>query len=56
VRSHLECGVHFWTPQYETDIDILERNATEMIKRLEHLTYEKRLRAGTVQSGEEKTQ
>jgi len=25
VRSHLECCVQCWAPQYETNMDILER-------------------------------
>ncbi|KAK4816577.1 hypothetical protein QYF61_017967 [Mycteria americana] len=47
VRSHLEYCVHFWAPQYKRDMDILERvqqRATRMIKVLEHLSYEERLR------------
>ncbi|KAK4815764.1 LOW QUALITY PROTEIN: hypothetical protein QYF61_007182 [Mycteria americana] len=41
------------------DMDIVERvqqKAVKLIKGLEHLTYEERLRAGTVQPGEEKAQ
>ncbi|KAK4831820.1 hypothetical protein QYF61_019343 [Mycteria americana] len=41
------------------DMDILEsvqQTATKMMKRLEHLSYEERLRAGTVQPGEEKVE
>ncbi|KAK4831240.1 hypothetical protein QYF61_016472, partial [Mycteria americana] len=39
------------------DMDLLERvqrRATKMIRRLEHLSYEDRLRVGVVQPGEEK--
>ena len=59
VRPHLEFCVQFWAPQYERDMDRLgrvQRRRTEMIKRLEHLSSEHRLRAGTVQPGEEKAQ
>ncbi|KAK4818031.1 hypothetical protein QYF61_004155 [Mycteria americana] len=44
---HLDCWVQCWAPQYKRDIDILERvrrRATEMVKGLEHLSYEERLR------------
>ncbi|KAK4816314.1 hypothetical protein QYF61_014998 [Mycteria americana] len=37
----------FWAPQYKRDMDILERvqqRATRMMKGLEHLSYEERLR------------
>ena len=47
LRPHLECCVQFWAPQYKRDMDILDRvqqRATEMIKGLEHLSYEERLR------------
>lgn len=42
-RSHLE----YWALQYKTDLDILERPqwmATKIIKGLEHLSREERLR------------
>ena len=47
VRLYLECWVQFWAPQYTRDMDILERvhqTATKMMKGLEHLSYEERLR------------
>jgi len=47
VRPHLESYVHFWSPQHRKDIDLLERiqrRAAEMIRRLEHLSCEERLR------------
>lgn len=40
VRSHLEYCVQMWSPLYRRDIDLLEhiqRRATEMIHRMEHL-------------------
>ncbi|KAJ7395648.1 hypothetical protein BTVI_152927 [Pitangus sulphuratus] len=36
--SVLEDSVQFWPPHYKADMDTLERNATEMIKGLQHLT------------------
>ncbi|KAK4832739.1 hypothetical protein QYF61_025228 [Mycteria americana] len=47
-ERHLECWVKCLPPQYKRDLDILERvqqMSTKMIKGLEHLTYEERLRA-----------
>ncbi|PKU48259.1 hypothetical protein llap_1453 [Limosa lapponica baueri] len=47
VRSHLECWVHFWAPQYKTDMELLERvqqRAMKMMKGLERLTYKERLK------------
>ncbi|KFU84010.1 hypothetical protein M959_09492, partial [Chaetura pelagica] len=47
VRPHLEYCIQLWNPQYRKGIDLLEtiqRRATKMIKGLEHLCYEDRLR------------
>ena len=47
VRPHLEYWLHFWAPQYKRDMDILERvqqRAIKVMKGLEHLSYEERLR------------
>ncbi|GAB0190688.1 hypothetical protein GRJ2_001534100 [Grus japonensis] len=47
VRPHLECCVQLWGPQYRRDIELLERvqrRDTQMIRGLEHLSYEDRLR------------
>jgi len=47
VRPHLESCIQLWSSQHRKDMDLLEwvqRRATKMIRGLEHLYYEDRLR------------
>jgi len=47
VRLHLESCIQLWGPQHKKDMDLLEqvqRGTMKMIRELEHLFYEERLR------------
>jgi len=47
VRPHLESYIQLWSPQHKKDMDLLERvqrRAMKMIRGLEHLSCEDRLR------------
>ena len=47
MRSYLEHCVQFWGSQHKEDMELLEqvqRRATKMIRALEHLPYDDRLR------------
>ena len=47
VRPHLEYCVQAWDPRYRKDVELLERiqsSATKMIRGLEHLSSEVRVR------------
>jgi len=47
IRPHLGYCIQLWNPQHKEDMNVLEqvqRRATNMIRGLEHLSYEDRLR------------
>ncbi|KFW62887.1 hypothetical protein AS28_02563, partial [Pygoscelis adeliae] len=47
LEPHLESCVQLWSPQHKKDTDLLERvqkRTTKMIRGMEHLCYEERLR------------
>ena len=47
VRSHLEYCIQMWSPRYRRDMGLLEslqRRATNVTQRMEHLSYKDRLR------------
>ena len=47
VRPHLKNCIQAWGPQYRKDVELLEwvqRRATNMLRRLEHLSYEEGLK------------
>ncbi|XP_075773654.1 SWI/SNF-related matrix-associated actin-dependent regulator of chromatin subfamily D member 3 isoform X2 [Pelodiscus sinensis] len=60
IRPQLESCVQFWVPHLKKDVEKLEkvqRKATRMIKSLENMTYEGRLKKlGLFKFGKEKTE
>ena len=49
MRPHLEYCIQVWGPQHKKDVELLQqiqRMATKMIERLEHLSYEELIQPG----------
>ena len=44
VRPHLEYCIQAWSPQYRKDVELVQRRVTRMIRGLEYLSCEERLR------------
>lgn len=42
--AHVKNCVQFWAPQYNRDVELLERKLSKIIKGLQHFSYEERLR------------